>query len=491
MAGKHVIIVGAGLGGLCAAIKLQEAGHKVTIIEKMDRVGGTWAQNTYPGVACDVPVALYQFSFAQGVHWTRSFPQGAEIQLYAEELADRYQLRPHLKLGDEAVSAVWQEADRQWDVKTASGSTYHGDAVIGALGQLNRPNWPAIEGKDSFKGDVLHSAAWDHDVALAGKKIGVIGCAASAVQIIPELANVASDLTVFQRSPNWVIPRRDVQVSPQEGALLMTDPEIAEKLGAMNRQIIWENADHFFWQVFEWTEEGRAAYTAMATNHLNDQVADPDLRAKLTPDYPVGCRRILISDDYFPALTRDHVSLETSSIECIDETGIVTADGTHHDLDVIVFATGFETTGWRWSVDVVGRDGQHLADVWQDGPEAYLGITVTDFPNLFVLYGPNTNLGHNSITYMLERQVEYVVQALSVLEAEGAQALVPSRAAQTAFNQGLQTDLGKTVWADPACNSWYKNDAGLITQNWSSHTRAYAAAVKQVKVEDYELIGVS
>ncbi|MBR9834930.1 MAG: NAD(P)/FAD-dependent oxidoreductase, partial [Alphaproteobacteria bacterium] len=210
MAAKHVAIIGAGLGGLCAAIKLQEAGYTFTIVEKLNRVGGTWAQNTYPGVACDVPVALYQFSFAQSINWSRAYPQGEEIQAYAEEIADRYQLRPHLILGDEAVSAVWNETARKWTVATASGEEIMADAVIGALGQLNRPNWPNIPGKDSFKGDVLHSAAWDHSVGLEGKRVGVIGSAASAVQIIPEVAKVASHLTVFQRSPNWVIPRRDI-----------------------------------------------------------------------------------------------------------------------------------------------------------------------------------------------------------------------------------------------------------------------------------------
>ncbi|MEC7290413.1 MAG: NAD(P)/FAD-dependent oxidoreductase, partial [Pseudomonadota bacterium] len=447
MSGKHVVIIGAGLGGICAAIKLQEAGHSFTLLEKLDRVGGTWAQNTYPGVACDVPVALYQFSFAQSVNWSRAYPQGGEIQAYAEEITDRYQLRPNIHLGDEATEAVWDEAAKSWIVTTASGSTYKGDAVIGALGQLNRPNWPAIDGKDSFQGAMTHSAGWDHSIALDGKKVGIIGSAASAVQIIPEVAEVAEHLTVFQRSPNWVIPRNDVSMSAEEGALLRTDPELAMKIGAMNRQIIYEQADTFFWQAFKWTPEGRAAYHRIAMNQLEEQIEDPELRARLTPDYPIGCRRILISDDYFPALTRDNVTLETDHVAAIDATGIQTKAGTHHDLDVIAFATGFETTGWRWSVDVQGRDGKHLNEVWKDYPEAYLGITVADFPNLFVLYGPNTNLGHNSITFMLERQVEYAVKALDGLGAAGKAAMVPTAAAQTRFNAQVQADLDKTVWA--------------------------------------------
>lgn len=487
MAKRHAIIIGAGLGGLTAAIKLQEDGHSFDLIDRNPKVGGTWYENSYPGCACDVPVALYQLSFAQSINWTRTFPQGPEIQAYAEEITERYQLAPHLHLGDEAVSADWDEDAKTWTVKTESGKTFTGDILVGALGQLNRPNWPAIEGIETFGGAKMHSARWDHSVTLEGKRVAVIGSAASAVQIIPEAAKVAGHLTVYQRTPNWVVPRRDVPVTPQEQALMFTQPETAMDIGARGRQLMYDNADHFFWQVFEWTQAGRDAYTAIATNHLNDQVRDPELRRKLTPDYPVGCRRILIADDYFPALQRDNVDLVTQAPASIDETGVTTPDGEHRDFDVLIFATGFETTGWKWSVDVHGVEGRHLNTVWADHPEAYRGITVSGFPNLFILYGPNTNLGHNSITFMLERQVEYMIKAIHTLENQSARAMMPLKSAQDRWNEEIQADLRKTVWADPACNSWYKTEDGRITQNWSSHTRDYAAAVADVKVEDYEL----
>ncbi|MCZ4296817.1 flavin-containing monooxygenase [Henriciella marina] len=488
MTKKHAIVIGSGLGGLTAAIKLQEAGHSFDLIDRNPKVGGTWYENSYPGCACDVPVALYQLSFAQSINWTRTFPQGPEIQAYAEEIAERYQLTPHMHLGDEAVSADWDESDKTWTVRTESGKTFTGDILVGALGQLNRPNWPAIAGLDEFEGAKMHSARWDHSVSWEGKRVAVIGSAASAVQIIPEIAKTASHLTVYQRTPNWVTPRRDVPVSPQEQALMFTQPEAAMDIGARGRQLIYDNADHFFWQVFEWTEAGRAAYTTIATNHLHEQVKDPELRKKLTPDYPIGCRRILISDDYFPALQRDNVELVSKAPTKIDAKGVSTPDGDYREFDILIFATGFETTEWKWSVDVRGVDGQHLNDVWADHPSAYAGITVNGFPNLFVLYGPNTNLGHNSITFMLERQVEYMMKAIEALDAQSARAMMPTKAAQDAWNTRIQADLQKTVWADPACNSWYKTNDGLITQNWSSHTRDYAKEVGAVKVEDYELI---
>ncbi len=477
-----VAVIGAGLGGLAAGIKLKEAGiDDVVILEKAAKVGGTWRDNSYPGCCCDVPVALYQYSFAPSLKWSHLFPRYNEIQQYTEDLADNFGLRPHLHLGEETKSAVWDDARAVWKLTTSAGKTYEANAIVAALGQLNRPQLPEIEGRDSFAGPAFHSARWDHSVKLDGKRVAVIGSAASAVQIIPEVAKVAKHLTVFQRTPNWVIPRLDRPITEEEKALAMTAPHVA----MMGRDLIYQNADHLFWQAFSWTKEGRDAYTRVALNHMAEQVADPELRKKLTPDYPIGCKRILIADDYYPALMQPNVELVTDKIARITPKGIETKDGTKHDFDVIVYATGFETTGWHWSVDVVGKGGRRLNDEWAETPQAYLGITVAKFPNMFVLYGPNTNLGHNSITFMLERQVEYAVKAITAMHARDLAAVEVKQAAQESFNRDLQKALEKTTWADPHCRSWYKNAQGHITQNWSSHTRDFAAATEHVKWEDY------
>jgi cation diffusion facilitator CzcD-associated flavoprotein CzcO len=476
-----VAVIGAGLGGLAATVKLKEAGFTdVTVLEKADKVGGTWRDNQYPGCACDTPVALYQFSFAPSLSWSHLFPRAPEVQKYSEDICDMFQLRPHLRLGEGAARAAWNDATQMWDITTTKGAKLSVNAIVPALGQLNRPQMPRIEGVDAFNGPSWHSARWNHGVSLKGKRVGVIGSAASAVQLIPEVAKEAAQLTVYQRTPNWVIPRLDRPITEEEKALMMTEPQIA----GMGREMIYQQADHLFWQAFSWTPQGRNAYTRVALNHLAEQVPDEALRKKLTPTYPIGCKRILITDDFYPALMRPNVSLATDQIRRVTATGVETVAGAHAH-DVLVYATGFETTGWHWSMDVAGRDGRHLNDIWADGPEAYLGITAANFPNMFMLYGPNTNLGHNTITFMLERQVEYTVKALQAMQAQGLGSIEISKPAQAAFNRDLQEKLSKSTWADPGCMSWYKTKDGRITQNWGSHTRDYAKACAEVRLADY------
>ena len=479
---QRAVIVGAGLSGLCAGIHLLRAGiSDFTILERDPRPGGTWRDNVYPGCACDVPVALYQFSFAPSIHWRHVFPRVSEMQEYVRQLIANFDLAPHLKTGDGARSARWDEDGCRWRIRTETGAEFEAQTLIVALGQLNRPKLPDIPGRDSFAGPAFHSARWNDSAPLEGKRVGVVGCAASAVQLIPEIAKVAGHLTVFQRTPNWLLPRLDREIIEEEMALLITAPHVGE----LTREQIYQNADCLFWQAFSWTPQGRAAFTRLSTMHMESQVADPEMRRKLTPDYPIGCKRVLFADDYYPALQLPNVTLDTAAIERITPQGIRTSDAVDHPLDVLIFATGFETTDWHWSLDVIGRDGVRLSDVWKDGPEAYLGLTVSGFPNLFMQYGPNTNLGHNSITFMLERQSEYIVQALLEIERRGLCAMEPAREVQDRFNREQQEALAHTTWADPRGHNWYVNAAGRNTQNWHSHTRDYAAATKNVNFEDY------
>jgi cation diffusion facilitator CzcD-associated flavoprotein CzcO len=478
------IVIGAGLGGLCVGAQLKKANFEnLVILEKADKVGGTWRENTYPGCACDTPVAVYQFSFAKTLNWSHLFPSAAEVQRYAEDLADTCGLRPHLQLGHGGRTAVWDDARALWKVTDTAGKTHEVKVLVMALGQLNRPQPPDIPGRESFNGPAFHSAQWDHAVELTGKRVAVIGSAASAIQLIPEVAKVAGHLTVFQRSPNWILPRLDREVTEAEKRLLATAPEITE----IEREHLYLASEALFWQAFQYTDVGRAHYTEQALNLLKIQIPDPELRRKLTPNYPIGCKRVLFADDYYPALIRPNVSLVTEGIDRIVPAGIVTKDGATHAADVIVYATGFETTGWHFSVDVTGRNGVTLREAWKDGAKAYLGLTVAGFPNLFLVYGPNTNLGHNTITFMIERQAEYIVQCLRAMQTRGLAAIEVAEAAQDRFNRELQKRLAKTTWADPACNSWYKTADGHITQNWAGDTREYREATRNVEWRDYSV----
>ena len=479
---KRVAVIGAGMGGLCAAIKAREAGHEVTLYEHADSVGGTWRANRYPGVACDVPAILYQFSFAPNHNWSHSYARGGEIHDYAKSLVEQFDLGPVLHLDEGVTRATWDESARTWTLETEQGATETFDAIIPALGQLSRPMMPVIAGQDTFAGSAFHAAQWDASVSLEGKRVGVVGSAASAVQLIPEVAQVAAELVVFQRTPNWVIPRNDLPVTDETKALMATNLPVAMRLGAQQRAMIFDNADTFFWQAFQFTPEGRAAFTRTALDHLDAQIPDADLRAKLIPDYPIGCKRVLITDDFYPALMRDTVTLETGAIAGIEPNGIRIADA-FHELDVIIYATGFETTDWNWSMEVVGEGGRTLKETWRDGPEAYLGIMVHGFPNMFVLYGPNTNLGHNSISFMLEAQVGFALKTLAALEAEDARAAQVTADGQRRFNDRIAQSLAGTVWADPHCKSWYKAANGRVYQNWAGDCASYAEETGRVDRE--------
>lgn len=487
MARKHVIIIGGGLGGLVSAIKLKEAGHTFTLLEQSQGVGGTWHDNKYPGCSCDVPVSLYQFSFAPSLVWNKSFPDADEVEAYANELVETFQLSPNMRLGVGAKTAEWDEQAKLWNVTTSEGDVVSSDALIGALGQLNKPKWPAIDGLGDFDGPIMHTARWDPSVSYIDKRVGVIGTGASAVQLVPPMAEEASHLTVFQRSPNYIVPRPDQAITTEDKALIMSDLDSAARVGGLMRELTFTIAELQTWKAFEWTQEGRDAFTAMARNHMEASITDPDMREKLTPDYPVGCRRVLTCDDYYQTLVRDDVTLETTHIARILPDGIELQNGETIQLDVIALATGFDTTNWRWSVDIKGGDGQWLHEAWSDVAKAYLGITVAGFPNFFMMYGPNTNLGHNSITLMMEAQIGYVIEALEVLDEKQVTCLSPTQEAQDDFNAQLQANLKTTVWGDEACGaSWYKTSEGYITQNWSGNVTSYTEAVRTLKREDYE-----
>lgn len=461
-----VAVLGAGFAGLCMGLRLKAQGESsFVILEKADRVGGTWRENVYPGAGCDIPSHLYSYSFAPNPDWPEVYSAQPDILAYIEDVVERNELAAHLRFQAEVVGAAWDEAAGHWRIELADGSALTAEAFVTAWGQLNRPKLPPIEGRDSFAGPAFHSAHWDASVDLAGKRVAVIGNGASAIQFVPEVAKVAGQLTLFQRSPNWIVPRMNRPYTAEEKAQFRARPELMEKVRG---------------EIFHMAEDrllAKRAGTAPVEDppiplaHLHAQVADPQLRAKLTPDYEVGCKRVLISNDFYPALTRPNVELVTDAIARMTPQGVVDGAGRLHEADVVIYATGFETKSFAGETAISGLGGVTLAEAWKAGPEAYLGITVADFPNLFMLYGPNTNLGHNSIIYMIEAQVDYVLQAL----AEG-RPLSVSRAVQAAYNDQIQAELAHTPWAG-SCTSWYKTPEGKILNNWPGSAQAYAEAV--------------
>ncbi len=466
--GPSIAILGAGAAGLCLAMRLKQRGfHRFTIYEKSDRIGGTWRDNTYPGAGCDVPSHLYSFSFEPKFDWSRVYAMQPEILRYLEYCVRKYKLLPHLRCGVEITRAQWDEAAARWCLIARTGEQFVASIVVSGTGQLNRPHMPDIPGIEEFAGTLFHSARWDHGHNLANREVAVVGNGASAIQLVPAVAKVARRVRIFQRSPNWILPRRDRSYTVWEQWAMRHVPVYARLV----RLLIYGRHECCFLAMLQGNWFARLLQR-QAKRYLNSQVTDRALRRMLTPDYPIGCKRILISDDYYQTLVRPNVEVITEPIERIVARGLLTRDGREHRADTLIFATGFEATSFLAPMQIQGRGGRSLADAWRDGAEAYLGITVAGFPNLFLLYGPNTNLGHNSILFMIECQVNYILQGLAQLQRQKLAWMEVRPEVQARFNSELQDALAKTAWQG-SCTSWYKTAGGKVTGNWSSFATAY------------------
>lgn len=478
----RIAIIGTGFSGLCAAIQLKLAGFShFTVYEKGDDIGGVWRANTYPGAACDVFWHLYSYSFEPGTGFTCPYPEQAEIQGYQRYCAEKYNLYPHIQFNTEVESLVFDEAKAVWHLTTKTGELCEFDAVISGVGQLSRPKMPTIQGMDTFKGHSFHSAEWDHDYPLAGKKVAVIGTGASAIQFIPRIAPEVAQLDVFQRSAPYLLPRFQRDYSTLTRWVFKHVPWYRNVM----RNIIFQLADS---SAGAFLDQSRASKVLKQVSlwHLHRQIKDPVLRKKLTPDYPVGCKRVLFASDYFPTYKRDNVNLVTQGIERITEKGVVTSHGTEYEADVIIYGTGFHATEFLAPMAVRGRNGLALEERWAKGAEAYLGITVDAFPNLFLCYGPNTNLGGNSIIYMIECQVNYIMQCLQSLAAGEFATMEVRQEVIKDYNIKLTKELDKTVWSQN-CTSWYHNAEGKITNNWPGTNERYRDVTKTLTLKDYRL----
>ncbi len=476
----RIAILGAGFGGLCMAIRLKRAGiTSFTVYDKGSELGGTWRDNTYPGLACDVPSFLYSYSFAPFRGWSRRYPEQPEILEYLRRCARHYRLGPHLRYGVEISSAVFDEQAALWRLTTAGGEQIEAEIVVSALGQLNRPHIPDLPGAADFQGTVFHSARWNHEHDLTGRSVAVIGTGASAVQFIPRIADRAGRVTVFQRSATWVLPKSDFAYG-RKARLALRLPPVTR---AYRAWLYWRH--ELLFGIIRGGRVGRLA-ERIAAGHRTDQVPDRELAAALTPDYPIGCKRVVISNEYLSAFTRDDVDLVTSPIRRVTADGVETADGALHRADTLVYATGFRATEFLAPLDITGRGGRRLADEWKDGAHAYLGMTVPGFPNLFLLYGPNTNLGHNSIVLMLEWQTRYVLQCVRAIRDRRLAWLDVRPDVMRAYDAKIQSGLRRTVW-EGGCTSWYKTPSGRVTNNWPLSTVRYRSELRRPRLEYFHL----
>lgn len=473
-------IIGAGFGGLAAAIRLKQEGHEdFVVLERAGDVGGTWLANTYPGCQCDVPSNLYSFSFAPNPGWTHSYPEQAQIQQYLRRCAEGFGVLEHTHLRCEVLEAAWRADESRWRIETTRG-VLRARALIAASGLLSEPTTPSIPGLERFEGTVFHTAHWDHDHDLAGERMALVGTGATAVQVAPEIQPKVAKLHIFQRTPPWVLPHPGRRVPrPLRGlyARLPSAQRLARLWVYASREMIAAGMVH--------EQRLLKAAELSARALLRAQVRDPELRRKLTPSYAIGCKRILLSNRWYPTVTARNVELVTEPITEIRSRSIVTADGIERELDAIVLATGFSPTDPAIARRVRGADGQTLARTWQGSPQAYLGTAVSGFPNLFLLYGPNVNLGHSSIVFMLEAQVHYVLQALELLRRSGVTTMEVRPEVQQVYNEELAGRLARTIWDTGGCSSWYLDANGRNSTMWPDFTFRYRQRLAQLEPADY------
>src|SRR3954451_4665420 len=475
----EIAIVGAGFGGIGLGVRLRQSGYdSFAVFDRDEGPGGTWRANTYPGLSCDIPSHLYSFSFAPNPDWSHRYSPQEEILGYLERLVDENGLRERLRPHTEVDSARFDASARRWRIDT-SGEEVEARVLVAACGQLSNPYVPSFAGLEDFRGRHWHSSRWDHDFDPRGKRVAVVGTGATSIQIVPALAGVAGRLDVFQRSAPYVVPRNDRAYTLIERRALRR----SALLRRMYRARVYWRQESFILS-FNAASPLNKPLTRWALGHLEDQVADPELRARLTPDYAIGCKRVLISDDYYPALQRPDVELVEEAIDRFVPEGIRLRDGSVRELDAVVFATGFASQELVAPMRVEGADGRTLDELWEGGPRAHLGMTVAGMPNLFLIYGPNTNLGHNSILFMMECQFNYIVECLDSLRRRGLETLEVRPEAMEAFDTQVQERLRDSVWA-AGCTSWYKSDDGRIVNNWMGSASRYWLATRRPRLSDF------
>jgi len=476
-----VAVIGAGMTGILMAIKLREAGiTDITILEKAEKIGGTWRENTYPGVACDVPAHMYTYSFKGNPEWRHRFAHGDEIQSYFEKVSSEYGVTDQVRFNESLDECHYR--DGKWHLTTSKGNDLVVDFVVAATGILHHPAYPDIQGLDSYQGDMFHTARWNHDVNLEGKRVGIIGTGSTATQIICEISKTAGHLTVFQRTPQWIFNLADKDYSEADKARLRGNQGRMAKL-ANRYAFIMRNS---FTAAVTGGKVSHALISWLANRNLRKNVRDPELRAKLTPDYKVGCKRLVMSSTFFDAIQRDNVSLETTGIERISEQGVVTSDGTEHELDVLILATGFHPFNFMRPMNLTGRGGVSIDETWSRKVQAYRSLCLPGYPNFFLMLGPNSPIGNYSVISMSEVQTQYVLKLIDQWRQGNLETVEATEEAKTRFNAYLKAGMGKTVWVG-GCQSWYL-DADGDPAMWPYSWEQWVKELEEPDLDDFHRV---